>query len=94
MVESKFCDTCFQCSCTVYCTPALDILLLFSQSQKNSLAIKEISKPLLHAKFQADWFETMDYRSDSKSISDSDVWCTVMSDSESKNPRPIPFIRK
>ena len=30
-----------------------------------------INKPVLHAKFQTDWFETVENRSDSKSISDS-----------------------
>ena len=40
---------------------------------KNFLAIKDINKPLLHAKFQADWFETVENRSDLKSISYSGV---------------------
>ena len=42
---------------------------------KNFLAIKDINKPLLHEKFQTDWFKTVENRSDSKSISDSVVWC-------------------
>ena len=31
---------------------------------KNFLAIKDINKPLLHAKFQTDWFETAENGSD------------------------------
>ena len=42
---------------------------------KNFLPIKDINKPLLHAKFQTYWFETVENRSDSKLISDSSVWC-------------------
>ena len=61
--------------CTVYSTRFLDIILFFTLFQKNFLAIKDINKPPLHAKFQTDWSETMENRSDSKSISDSGVWC-------------------
>ena len=42
---------------------------------KSFLAIKDIIKTVLHANFQADWFEIVEKRSDSKSISDSGVWC-------------------
>ena len=48
---------------------------LLQPVSKNFLAIKDINKPLLYAKFQTDWFETVENRSDSKSISDSGVWC-------------------
>ena len=37
---------------------------------KSFQIIKDINKPLLHAKFRTDWFETVENRSDSKSISD------------------------
>ena len=42
---------------------------------KSFLAIKYINKPFLHAKFQTDWFKTVENTSDPKSISDSGVWC-------------------
>ena len=42
---------------------------------KKFLAIKDINKLLLHAKFQIDWLGTVENTSDSKSISDSGVWC-------------------
>ena len=35
---------------------------------KSFLTIKDINKSLLNAKFQTDWFETEENRSDSKSI--------------------------
>ena len=42
-------------------TPVSDIILFFSQSQKAfRLSIKDINKPLLLAKFQTDWFETVE----------------------------------
>ena len=37
--------------------------------------MKDINKALLHAKFQTDWFETVENTSDSESISDSGIWC-------------------
>ena len=60
-------------------TPISDIIL--QPFSKKIWAIKDINKLLLHvnANFQADWFGTVENRSDSKSISDSGV----MSDSES-----------
>ena len=42
---------------------------------KNFLAIKDINKPLLHAKFQTYCYETVENRSNSKLVSDSGVWC-------------------
>ena len=48
------------------------------------LAIKNINKPLQHAKFQTNWFETVENRIYSKLISDSAVWCDA-----SKNPWPM-----
>ena len=50
--------------------------------KKPVLSLKDINKPLLHAKFQTDWFETVENRSDLKSI--SIVVYGVMSDRESK----------
>ena len=44
---------------------------------KNFLAIKDIKKPFLHAKFQTDWFDTLENKSDSKLISVSGVWCNA-----------------
>ena len=35
-------------------------------TSKSFLAIKDIKKPLLHAKFRTDWFETVENRSDPK----------------------------
>ena len=45
------------------------------QSQKFFISLKDINKPLLYAKFQKDWFETVENRGNSKSISDSGIWC-------------------
>ena len=46
------------------------------QSQKTSRLSKiDVNKPLLHVKFQRDWFETVENRNDPKSISDSGVLC-------------------
>ena len=42
---------------------------------KTFLAIKDITKPLLHAKFHTYWFETVENRSNLKSIYDSGLWC-------------------
>ena len=42
---------------------------------KSFLTIKYINKHLPYAKFQTDWLETVENRSNSKSISDSGVWC-------------------
>ena len=41
------------------------------------------------AKFQTDWFKTVENRSDSKTISDSGVMYGAMSDREIKNPSPL-----
>ena len=54
-------------------TPVSDIILFFSQSQKNCLSLKDINTPLLHAKFQKDWFETVENMSPLKYIFDSGV---------------------
>ena len=42
---------------------------------KSFIAIKDINIPLVLAKFQTDWCETVENKSDSKLISDSGVWC-------------------
>ena len=56
-------------------TPVLDIVLFFNQISENFLTIKDTNKPLLHAKFQTDWFGNMENMSDSKSIFNNGVWC-------------------
>ena len=53
-------------------TPVFRYPTFLQSISKTFQIIKDIDKPLLRAKFQTDWLENM---SDSKSISDSGVWC-------------------
>ena len=60
----------------LWCIHQFWISYLSSSDLKNFLAIKDINKSLLDAKFQTNCLETVKNRSDSKSISDSGVvWC-------------------
>ena len=54
-----------------------------SANLKNVRAMKDINKPLLHPKFQTNWFETLEIKS---------VVYGLRSRIASKNPRPMSII--
>ena len=60
---------------TMVCTSVLDTNL---KKLSGLQRYQQTSPSTVHVKFQTSWLETVENKSDSKLISDSGVWCTVM----------------